>query len=286
MNARNRVHSPIIIVGSPRSGTTMLGKMLAAHPEVAYWEEPRTIWSQGHAWKGDDVLTESDLTPSIARKIDDRFSRFLSDSGRSRFCEKTPSNCLRLRFVHALYPDAKVIHLIRDGRAVVASMLRMLEKPPDSGRVRARLRETPWRDLPSLAPVFFRDTIGRLTRGGRKSFWGPRPPGWREWLSLPEAARLARQWSALVDSARRDLNLFPAENRLEIRYEDLVARPDECLGQVISMTALAESAEFLAQKSAIRKIEEGTRHLGAKELDYIETEAGWLLRELGYPVSR
>ena len=70
MSAGNRIQSPILIVGSPRSGTTLLGKILSSHPEVAYWEEPRTIWSQGHAWRGDDVLMEADLTPSIARRID------------------------------------------------------------------------------------------------------------------------------------------------------------------------------------------------------------------------
>lgn len=286
MNTGRRVQSPIIIIGSPRSGTTMLGNMLAAHPEVAYWEEPRTIWSQGHAWRDDDALTEHDLTPLIARKIDDRFAGFLSQSGRSRFCEKTPNNCLRLRFVHALYPDAKVIHLIRDGRAVVASMLGMLGKPPDAGRMRERLRETPWRDLPALVPVFFRDTIGRLTRGGRKSFWGPRPPGWRNWLDLPEAARLARQWCTLVDSARDGLILFPASNQLEIRYEDLIAQPEEWLIRVLSVTGLSESAKFLAQSSSVRKTDDWTRQLSEEDLKLIKNEAGRLIEELGYAVER
>jgi hypothetical protein len=279
-----QIRSPILVVGSPRSGTTMLGNILGTHPDVAYWEEPRPIWSQGHAWRADDFLGEDDLTPAIARRIDRHFARYLAASGKSRFCEKTPSNCLRLRFIHALYPDARVIHLIRDGRAVAASMLRMLEKPPDSGRVVARLRETPWRDLPALVPVFFRDVMGlRLT--GRKPFWGPRPPGWREWLDLPLHTMLARQWSVLARSARRDLELFPAENRLEIRYEDFVSAPAEWLERIFSATGLASSPGFVAHAAGAVSgghQDEWRRDLGDEAIAGIETEAGSLLKELGY----
>lgn len=282
-----QIRAPILIIGSPRSGTTMLGSLLAAHPAVDYWEEPRPIWSQGNAWRSDDALDESDLTAAIARRIDRRFARHLAASGKARFCEKTPSNCLRLRFIHALYPDARIIHLVRDGRAVVASMLRMLERPPDAGRVWARLRETPWRDLPAQAPVFFRDVIARRL-SGKKAYWGPRPPGWEEWLDLPLPAMLARQWRDLVTIARRDLERFPPGHRIEWRYEDFVASPARGLESILALTGLPADPGYLA--AAAGTVSAGPpdawrRELTADAIARIETEAGPLLKELGYPVN-
>ena len=82
-----------------------------------------------HAYRSHHELSAEDLTPAIARYIDRRFGRFLERSGRSRFAEKTPSNCLRIPFIHALYPDCRIINIIRDGREVVASTLKMQARP-------------------------------------------------------------------------------------------------------------------------------------------------------------
>lgn len=279
-----RVRAPILVVGAPRSGTTWLGNRLGRHPEVAYWEEPRPIWSTGHAWRGDDALAAADLSPAIARRIDDRFARFLVESGRRRFCEKTPSNCLRLRFIAALYPDARVIHLVRDGRSVVASLLGMLERPPDSGRIAARWRETPWRDLPALVPLFCRDVIGRRLRGS-KSHWGPRPPGWREWRDLPPATRLARQWRVLVETARRDLEAFPADQRLTVRLEDLAAAPGTWLDRILATAGLPADPAWLEEAAgSVRPASsgDGRGRPDPETARAVEAEAGRLLTELGY----
>ncbi|MCB1092004.1 MAG: sulfotransferase, partial [Verrucomicrobiae bacterium] len=217
-----------------------------------------------------------------------RFSQFLMKSGRARFCEKTPSNCLRLRFIEALYPDARLIHLVRDGRSVVASMMRMLSKAPDADRVKARLAETPWRDLPALAPVFLRDTVERRL-AGRKPFWGPRPPGWREWLDLPVPLMLARQWRTLVETALRDLTAFPSEHQCQIRYEDFVAAPREGLTGLLDLAGLRGDPDFLETTAAeVRPssfADEWRQTLSDEAIAQIETEAGPLLEQLGYSLT-
>jgi len=283
---QRRVRAPIIIVGSPRSGTTLLGSLLAAHARVAYWEEPRTIWSQGNAWRDDDVLDETDLSPVIGNRIDSRFADFLASSGRQRFAEKTPGNTLRLRFIHALYPDSKIIHLIRDGRAVVASMLRMLEMPPDRTRISARLRETPLREIPAQLPLLFRHLAGRMLHGGQRAYWGPRPPGWRNWLNLPKPVMLARQWRCLVESAQRDVELFPSEQVLQIRYEDLVSEPATWLEKIRRVCEL-QPDEAAFGTGALQRISNGRVDAWRSDLDsaaieLIDDEVGELLAALGY----
>lgn len=283
---RRRIREPLLIVGSPRSGTTLLGDLLATHPDIAYWEEPRTIWSQGNAWRKDDRLEAEDLTPAIAERIDRRFGRFLESSGRPRFMEKTPSNTLRLPFIHALYPDARIIHLVRDGRAVVASMMEMLDTPPRPDRMAARLRETPWRDLLPLARVFLQDLVSPRWREGRKPFWGPRPPGWQSWLDLPVATMLARQWSSQVAIARNDLSeCFEPGKWIEFRFEDLVSDPEPCFRQIASLTGLEMGDDFLA---AVRRgmdparIDRWRQRLDETQIAEIEVEAGERLGKLGY----
>lgn len=286
-----RIREPILIVGCPRSGTTMLGNLLAKHPDVAYWEEPRTVWSRGNAWQSDDRLLAEHLNPAIAGHIDRRFHRFQKQSGKSRFAEKTPSNTLRLPFIHALYPDSRIIHIVRDGRAVVNSMLKMLATPPRRGRILARLRETHWRDLPALLPLAGRELTRLRSADRRRSFWGPRPPGWEQWLDLPAPLMLTRQWGAMVKTARSDLQLFPEDQRLEVRYEDLLADPIRWLDEIRQLTDLPPTSEAFGA-AAVASISKNPAQRWRQQLDpetvhVIEEEAGGILAQLGYhPVSK
>jgi len=285
MTARQKVQAPIILVGSPRSGTTLLGQLFAAHPEVAYWEEPRPIWSIGNAYRQDDVLTAEDLTPGIARAIDQRFHRFLSQSGRSRFAEKTPSNMLRLRFIHALYPDCRIIHIYRDGRSVVSSSLRMLEKPPDRGRILARLQETPLRSWPAMGSMFLRDVLLPKLRGGRKSYWGPKPPGWEAWTELSPAAMMARQWAALMKIGRADVRSLPEDAWMELRYEDLLAQPESHLLSMLEFAGLpaaTEVSELAAKNLNADRVDAWKTEADPEVIAQVEAEAGAMLQELGY----
>ncbi len=278
-----QVRAPIILVGCPRSGTTLLGRLFAAHPDVAYWEEPRPIWSLGNESLPDDVLDERRLTPRIARRIDGAFHRFLKKSGKSRFAEKTPSNLLRLRFIHALYPDCRIIHILRDGRPAVASMLERLSKPPRRHRVWARLRETPLSAWPALVPLFFRDVIARRLRGGRKAYWGPRPPGWKEWLSLPPERMVARQWRSLMEIGLRDLHALPPENWIEIHHDDLLRDFSHTLPKLLEFASLPPSDEVMAlAKKIIDPDRAGTDAwtLSPALQEAMIVEAGHLLEKL------
>lgn len=285
--AGRKLKHPIIIVGSPRSGTTLLGQLFTAHPDVAYWEEPRTVWSSGNQHLPDDLLGEKHLTPKIAAEIDQRFADFLTQSGKSRFAEKTPSNMLRLPFIHALYPDCKIIHLYRDPRPVIASALRLLESPPDLNRITSRAREAKPRDLPGLAALFFRDAIARLFHRGKKTFWGPRPPGWKEWQGLPPVTMLSKQWCALIETAQHDLQQLPADSWIEIRYEDLLKDHAHIIPELLNFAELDSSSEV--SKLANEIIQADRANLWRQTLSpdlrqEIEKQTKDRLTELGYPL--
>ena len=263
----------------------MLAKLLSLHPDVAYLGEPRPIWMRGQAYRSDDTLGRGDLTPRIADFIDRRFAHFLEESGRSRFAEKTPSNCLRIPFIHELYPDCRIVNIIRDGRNVVRSMLHIAKEPPAPRNVSERIRAIPMWEWPAYVPMFFRTIWRTNVLGRRASYWGPRPPGWRDWTKLPSHLAMAHQWRAVVEASIRDGRALPPANYLEVRYEELVGDPDAGLGRVFAHAELRPEREIV--EFARGRLDPDRARLRRSLLSEDEERSvleitGPLLRTLGY----
>jgi hypothetical protein len=280
-----RIREPIILIGSGRSGTTLLAETLAAHPSVAYWGEPRPIWMHGNAYRRDHVLRAEHLTARIARYVDRRFGEFLEASGRSRFLEKTPSNCLRIDFINALYPDSKIINLIRDGLSVVRSTLEIRKKTPNKGLLSTRLQETPLSDWPAYLAMFTRTVwqTNVLRRPAR--YWGAQPPGWKEWLGLPPHIVAAKQWKALVRHSLQDGRTLPGDRYLELRFEGLVRDPEPVIRTVLHFTGLSCEPNFLElarRQIDPRRAQRWPTTLRAEQERECIQEMEPLLSELGY----
>ena len=170
---------PIIILGAARSGTTLLAELLSTHPDVAYWVEPKYIWRYGDPGAKSDVRLASAATPGVKRYIRKSFERFLGKSGKSRFMEKTPSNCFRVEFAHSVLPEARFVCLYRDGRDVAMSAAKKWTSPPERSALKRRLlsMEIPMRDLPYYSTDFARDVIARQFHGEGSIYMGTILPG-------------------------------------------------------------------------------------------------------------
>lgn len=126
----------IFLVGCPRSGTTWLQAMLACHPAI--YTGPETQFFSTFAAVEKEFLRPKDRRVGLSEYFSkEAFYSVMAElfwATLSRlppppsipvyFLEKTPHHCVYADFILGTFPSARFIHLIRDGRAVVSSLLR------------------------------------------------------------------------------------------------------------------------------------------------------------------
>jgi hypothetical protein len=121
--------APVFILGFPRSGTTLLGQILAVNPEVALLEE-RSLLDEAIAEFVDTPdgmirlagMSAQDLEPFRA-DFEARAAGFATGNGR-RIVDQTALNAVNLPLIGRLFPEAPVVFAIRDPRDVVFSCFR------------------------------------------------------------------------------------------------------------------------------------------------------------------
>jgi hypothetical protein len=149
-----------VIVGAPRSGTTLLRVMLDAHPELAippetgfltlgpkfrgtgnelrqqFFREITNFPNEASAWPDFQLseesfwLTLSQINPFTVSEGYRAFYRmYAARFDKPRWGDKTPLYCMDIKAIRNLLPEARFIHLLRDGRDVVLSLRRMWFAP-------------------------------------------------------------------------------------------------------------------------------------------------------------
>jgi hypothetical protein len=118
---------PIFIIGSARSGTTMLRLILDSHPRISCGEETHLLKTLEPALSKHWRLIErygfprAYWTARLAVFYGGAMADYAARRGKARWADKDPTNTLVLPFADELFPDAQYVHLIRDGHDVVAS---------------------------------------------------------------------------------------------------------------------------------------------------------------------
>lgn len=146
---------PIIIGGCPRSGSTILRFILGSHPRICHGPEshlflPRPIdtLNLSERFRLPPKAIESDKTNSCcqAEFIDKFQDRLLSSHQGARWLDKTSRNVHVFSWIEKRFPNAWMIHIVRDPRDVVAS----LRTHPKFKRAQAKRIPTgwlhPWKD--------------------------------------------------------------------------------------------------------------------------------------------
>jgi len=126
--------SLIFVGGAGRSGTTLMRVMLNAHPSLCAGPEFKLVPSIAELYRQmknmRDTrkaynLTESDIRRSFALFVNSLFEGFRKCNGAKKVVEKTPHNVLIMKELVEILPQAKFIHVVRDGRDVACSLTKM-----------------------------------------------------------------------------------------------------------------------------------------------------------------
>ncbi|HEX6301138.1 MAG TPA: sulfotransferase [Acidimicrobiia bacterium] len=278
MSTRNPA---LFVVGCPRSGTTLLQRMLDHHPQLVVTNDTHFI-PRGHdGFAVDDI----ELTPELVDRVVTyrRFPRLglpedaarrlgsgvntyrdfvsaLYDEvalmhGKPLAGEKTPDYVRHLPLLSRLFPWAPFLHILRDGRDVALSVVDWARDGKG----------------PSKLPLWDEDPLGTAT------LW----------------------WRWQVGTGRRDASSLSDIRYLEVRYESLAAEPEPVLRSVATFLGLEYTSAMVAfhkgrtiddpnlsAKKAWLPATPGLRDwrdaLTVEELLWFEALAGDLLSELGY----
>ena len=121
----------IVMGGAPRSGTTLLRRLFDRHPEVCSGAETKLFvpaafnldWlAEAYGIPSADLDSWRASSASQGAFIDAFADRVKHDAGKDRWAEKTPMNIRNLDWIMPRWPNASIVHIIRDGRDVVCSM--------------------------------------------------------------------------------------------------------------------------------------------------------------------
>ena len=282
----NEIYKPIFVVGVGHSGNGFLATALSQSPEILKWEENSKTWMQDNIFSKDDRRTAKELTSKAKKTITNSFINYLEPSGKSRICDKTPTNCLRMPFILGVFPDAKIIHIIRDGRAVLCSTQREYTRRPYSLKkdLEVKVKGIPfWKYY-----IFIPRISGVIKRKLRMpiNYWGGRPPGWKEWTKkFSQNVVIAKQWVETLAIALDDGRKLPSKNYLEVRYEDLLRSPHQTIMKIAEFAEIDNIEpilEFCEAKAIPARVDKWRHSIDQRVLDEIKEVMESTMSQLGY----
>jgi len=259
---------PVFVVGSPRSGTTAVAWALGQHSRLwtsgeAYlaWHllgtEParlclRSLFEEAAVLgEGSMVTSEQVTTTDLRRAIGSAIHEvFVRHSGGLRWVDHTPVQTLMIDVLAEAFPHAQFVHVLRDGRRVVESMLAFRKAIPT-------------------------DTSERMRSAG----WDP------DWMRDVGAA--ARTWSVYVNHALDFANLHP-ERVHTVRHEHLRQHPDRSIGSVLEFLSEAPEegpTDYLQSEAVHPSFAPGADRAGIWTKNAVRTfdrEAGATMNRVGY----
>jgi hypothetical protein len=271
----------VFVVGCPRSGTSLLQRLLDAHPQLAVINE--TLWITREAdrsvspelvsrlfenWRFQRLgmvreeverLVESNGSISYPSFVSAVFDLYGQARGKALVGDKSPGYVREIPALHRLWPEAKFVHIIRDGRDVWLSLANWKKAERSMG-------------------------------------------GFATWAEDP-VATAALWWERSVRLGREGGELLGLELYHEVRYETLVARPAQACRELCGFLGLpydeamlhfyegrTRNEPGLTSKRAWLPPTPGLRdwqtEMPGEQVERFERTVGALLDDLGYPRSR
>jgi Sulfotransferase family len=270
---------PVFIIGSPRSGTSVLAWSLGHHP--SFWASQETGFLE-HLYTDEAVQRTYEAstfgeTPWLFEFGIDRpeFFEYMglgvnalltSRSGGRRWIDQTPGYTFMLDTIILLFPGARFLHIVRDGRAVVRSMLNFMPEVVENAPSWSRNFDDAvltWRDFVYAALDFERRYPDRTLRVTNEDLSDDAWPEFEKILEFLEEP-----------PSDRPANFF-STSRINSSFTSLVWGSDD--------RDAAERQDAAARLPSTRNDgEEAWKAWSEEERSYFMSFAGELFESLGY----
>jgi hypothetical protein len=276
----------VFMVGCPRSGTTLLQRLVDAHPQIAI--TPETHWIASCFKDRTGLTPEGSVTPELiafltnhrnflklgvdrrelerlldsggpvpyARFVSAIFDLYGSAQGKRLVGDKTPGYARNLPTLHALWPQAKFVHLIRDGRDTCLSAINWKRKVP-----KLQIQFPSWSEDPVTTASMWWKWHVRLARQAGQS--------------LGQQLYYEIRYEALVADAAGECARLCAF--LDLPYDEAMLRFHE--GRATGKPDRDAKHAWMPITQGLR---DWRRQMPAEDVERFEAAAGDLLEELGY----
>jgi hypothetical protein len=286
----------VFLIGTGRCGSTLVHELLARHPGVGFISNledrvpglppvarrcSNVLYRHAPAQLSDKLrFSPSEAYRALAREVSpmvtepsrdllatdampwlaERFQSFFTSRARA---QRRPvllhkfTGWPRTGFIGEVFPEARFINIVRDGRAVVASGLK-----------------TPW---------------WQGHQGPERWPWGPLPPAYAaEWEASGRSFVLlgGLGWKMMMDAYAAARDLVPPRQWLDVRFEDLLANPGTCFKEMLELMGLGEDRTFSRAVSrthfAADRRDAFRRELGPAAVELLDASLAGHLRFWGY----
>jgi len=232
------------IFGHARSGTTLLMRLVRLHPEVHcnyqahFFTRQPLLKSLVNTPEAEEWLTRKsnrwnqgrDLSPLVLRAAADFImERDAAKEGKLIIGDKSPSSTIHgqaVRDMHSIYPDAKLVHIVRDGRDVLISE-----------RFRNLVEES----------KFLKAEDKRVIEELRKD-QTPFTNGTRSIFTETVIRRVAKGWITNVQETEEEGKRLFGDRYCSLRYEDMLERPFEELSRLWKFLGVKKVDKALEEK--------------------------------------
>lgn len=231
-----KVEKPIFILGTGRSGTTILSKILSLHKDIGFLNEPKALWHS--IFKYEDLIGNYSLDTAYYRldekKVNEKiilyahrlYGAYLCATCSKRVLDKYPEMIFRVPFLKTIFPDSKFLLLIRNGRDTCSS----IEKWSKSHKITSKNELHNW-------------------WGNNNRKWNllveqivSEDPDFKKNISIIRNLHKQMDMAAVewIVTVREGLNLISEyhDQIHVIRFEDLVSNPKKTLSDILNYCEL------------------------------------------------
>ena len=261
--------APFFIVSSGRSGTAMLHKALSAVPGVEMHHEYAVQITQPLAVKRYLGVTDDAQTRTV---LEETFGAAIGHAQGTHWGDSSNKLSWLVPDLAALFPQARFVHLVRDGRKVASSYFHKLGTENYDDRSNAILQD--WYDGRGAMPP------------PEKPYWWPVPrrddPMAATFRGFDQFQRICWHWAEINRVALEALAALPAYRTLFVKLEELTRSP-ALLREMYDFLGLpfaeADFAVF-ARPHNVNRPED--RLLDARRTAQFDAIAGAMMQRLGY----